>query len=100
MSRSMKGQSLKKTTIISDNLNEKINALKNQKGKNIIMFGSPGAAHSLMKEDLIDGYWLFVNPMLVGKGIPLFANIEQMRKLKLISTHAFSSGVVCLYYEK
>ena len=100
MSRSMKGARPKQTTIISDNLVEKINALKNLIGKNIIMFGSPGASHSLMKDNLIDGYWLFVNPVLLGKGIPLFADIEQTTKLKLISTHTFPSGVVCLSYEK
>lgn len=100
MSRSMKDQSLKQTTIISDNLAERINMLKMKKGKNIIMFGSPGAAHSLMREDLIDGYWLFINPILVGKGIPLFADIEGLKKLRLVSTHTFPSGVVCLNYEK
>jgi dihydrofolate reductase len=100
MSRSMKGKSPKQTTIIRDNLNEKINALKNQKGMNIIMFGSPGASHALMKDNLIDGYWLFVNPVLLGKEVPLFANIKQITKLNLISTHTFPSGVVCLYYEK
>ena len=100
MSRSLKDKELKRTTIISDNLAQNINEIKRRKGKNIIMFGSPGAAHSLMKEDLIDGYWLFVNPVLLGKGIPLFGNIEQVRKLKFVSSNTFHSGVVCLYYEK
>ena len=100
MSKSMKGESPKQTTVISDNLAEQVNLAKNRKGKNIIMFGSPRAAHWLMKEKLIDGYWLFVNPVLVGKGIPLFADIEQIRKLNLVSSHTFPSGVDCLNYEK
>ena len=61
-------------------------------GKNIIMFGSPGAAHSLMKEDLIDGYWLFVNPVLLGKGIPLFGNIEQSKKIEVCFFKHFPFG--------
>jgi len=100
MSRSMKDKQLKRTTIISDNLAQNINEIKRRKGKNIIMFGSPGAAHSLMKEDLIDGYWLFVNPVLLGKGIPLFGGIEQVRRLRFVSSNTFPSGVICLYYEK
>jgi dihydrofolate reductase len=100
MSRSMKGRNLKLTTVISNNLLQNINEIKRSNGGNIIMFGSPGAAHSLMKEDLIDGYWLFVNPILLGKGTPLFGNIEQITKLKLVSSETFPSGVVCLYYEK
>jgi dihydrofolate reductase len=100
LSRTMKGQSLKKTTVLSDNIKSEINALKQKKGKDIIMFGSPTAAHSLMEHDLIDDFWLFVNPVLLGKGIPLFASIEDIRKLKLASSHTFPSGVVCLYYTK
>jgi dihydrofolate reductase len=53
-----------------------------------------------MQLDLIDDYWLFVNPVLLGKGIPVFDNIQETTKLKLIATHAFSSGVVCLHYER
>jgi dihydrofolate reductase len=100
MSRSMKGRDLNLTSVISDNLAQSINNIKQAKGKNIIMFGSPGAAHSLMKEDLIDGYWLFFNPILLGKGIPLFNNIDQITKLKLVSSETFPSGVVCLNYQK
>ena len=100
LSRSMQGKSLPRTTIISDDVVGKINGLKSRPGKDILMFGSPGAAHSLMGLDLIDEYWLFVNPIVRGVGIPLFASINCPRPLSLLSTHAFSSGVVCLNYQK
>ena len=64
------------------------------------MFGSPTVAHSLMTENLIDDYWLFVNPILLGQGIPLFKGIRDRTKLKLAKANTFSSGVVCLHYEK
>ncbi len=47
-----------------------------------------------MEENLIDEYWLFINPILLGNGIPLFKNIKTMTKLKLMSTRAFDSGVI------
>ena len=100
LSKSMQGQTLKNTTIIGDNIESQIHSLKQQAGKEIVIFGSPSAAHSLMQLDLIDDYWLFVNPFLLGKGIPVFDNIQEATKLKLIATHAFSSGVVCLHYER
>ena len=100
LSKSMQEQQLKNTTIIGDNIKERINDLKQKDGKEIVIFGSPSAAHSLMHLDLIDEYWLFVNPILLGKGIPVFSNIEAIAKLKLIASHAFSSGVVCLHYER
>ena len=63
------------------------------------MFGSPTVAHSLITENLIDDYWLFVNPILLGQGIPLFKNIKNKTKLKLVTSNAFTSGVVCLQYQ-
>jgi len=100
LSKSMQGQNLKNTTIISDNIEKHIKELKQKEGKEIIIFGSPSAAHSLMQFDLIDEYWLFVNPVLLGKGIPVFDKISKMIQLKLIASHSFSSGVVCLHYER
>ena len=100
VSKTMKGVSLPNTKIISDNLVKEIIKLKQGTGKNIVMFGSPSVAHSLMTENLIDDYWLFVNPILLGQGIPLFKGIRDRTKLKLAKANAFSSGVVCLHYEK
>ncbi len=50
--------------IISDNLLDRINEIKQQAGKDILLFGSPTATHSLIQLNLIDGYWLFVNPII------------------------------------
>jgi dihydrofolate reductase len=98
LSKTLSSDGLKKTTVISDNIQSQINQLKQKEGKEIVIFGSPGAAHSLMKLDLIDDYWLFINPVLLGEGIPLFKNIERIKKLQLRKSHSFSSGVVCLHY--
>jgi dihydrofolate reductase len=100
LSRSMKGKKLPKTLIVSDNIAEEVNRLKNLVGEEIIIFGSPSASHSLMQENLIDEFRIFVNPILLGQGFPFFKDLKQKTKLKLIKSHAFSSGVVCLHYEK
>lgn len=98
ISKSMKGVERENTTIISDNLADGINAIKQQQGGDILLFGSPTATHALLHEGLIDGYWLFVNPILLGQGIPLFKNIQQRVKLQLLSAQQFSSGVTALDY--
>lgn len=67
---------LTNTTIISDNLSDRINEIKHQVGEDILLFGSPTATHSLIQQNLIDGYWLFVNPIILGRGIPLFVDIK------------------------
>lgn len=98
LSRTMKGAGLANTTVISDNLSENINEIRKQEGPDILLFGSPTATHALIKEDLIDGYWLFVNPIILGKGIRLFVESQNKTKLKLESSQRFASGVVELNY--
>jgi len=84
--------------IISDNLLDRINEIKQQAGKDILLFGSPTATHSLIQLNLIDGYWLFVNPIILGRGIPLFADIKDKIKLNLLTTRQFTCGVTELNY--
>lgn len=98
LSRTMKNNRLANTTILSDDVAGHIDKLKQAGGKDIVVFGSPSAAHFLMSENLIDDYWLFVNPILLGNGIPLFKDIQNRTSLELLTSHAFPSGVVCLHY--
>jgi dihydrofolate reductase len=99
LSKTMKDARLNNTTIISDNLSDKINEIKQQGDEDILLFGSPTAAHSLIQQNLIDGYWLFVNPVILGRGIPLFTGINEKIKLKLLPvTGQFTCGVTELNY--
>lgn len=99
-STTMPDEGKPKLTVIADNISEKVAALKQQEGGEITMFGSPGLAHTMMHHNLIDDYWLFVNPVLLGEGIPLFKDIKDRVGLKLLETKAFNCGVVCLHYVK
>jgi len=98
LSKTLEGAGLKNTTIISENLSDSINEIKQQPGKEILLFGSPTATHSLIQLNLIDGYWLFVNPIILGRGVPLFVDIKDQIKLKLLTTQQFTSGVTGLDY--
>jgi dihydrofolate reductase len=100
LSKTMNETGLRNTRVISDNLLENINKLKKLPGKNILIFGSPRASHSLLNIGLIDEYWIFVNPILLGKGIPLFKNVADRVRLKLLESKTFGSGVVALHYRK
>jgi dihydrofolate reductase len=105
LSKTMKDAVLTNTKIISDNLSDSINEIK-QSGpasvgrgsEDILLFGSPTATHSLIQLNLIDGYWLFVNPIILGHGIPLFADIKDKIKLQLLTTRQFTCGVTELNY--
>ena len=98
LSKTLKESDFTNTKIIGDNISERINEIKKEEGKDILLFGSPRTTHSLIQLNLIDGYWLFVNPVILGKGIPLFTGIKEKIKLKLLNTHQFTCGVTELNY--
>jgi len=98
LSETMKYSVIENTTIISDNLSDRIKEIKQNGDKDILLFGSPRATHSLIQLNLIDGYWLFFNPIILGRGIPLFVDIKDKIKLKLLTTRQFTCGVTELNY--
>jgi len=101
LSKTMKEESLTNTTIISENLADRINEIKQSRtggSEDLLLFGSPTATHSLLQLNLIDGFWLFVNPIILGRGIPLFVDIKDKIKLNLLTTRQFTSGVIELNY--
>ena len=71
--------------------------LKESPGKDILMIGSPTLAHSFMKLNLIDEYYINLNPVVIGKGKPLFDDTKI--ELELLSSKELSSGVVGLHYK-
>ncbi len=89
-----------KTLLIKDNIAEQINALKQQPGKDIWFLGSTTLAQTFMQLDLIDEYRFNINPTVLGKGKPFFANINRTIPLKLLESKTLKSGVVALRYER
>jgi dihydrofolate reductase len=100
LSESMQGEQFPNTVFIGEDVENRIKAIKQQDGKEIVIFGSPSATHSLLQYDLIDEFWLFVNPVLLGKGMPLFKNISETTQLTLVSSKTFANGVVFMGYKK
>jgi dihydrofolate reductase len=98
LSRTMKDTHAKNARFIGENVPAEIQKLKEKSGKNIIMFGSPGTVRSLLRDRLIDELWLFINPVILGEGIPYLRDAKVHIKLELISSKTFSSGLVCVQY--
>lgn len=80
-------------------IKEEISELRQQPGKDILV-GSPSLIVALTKLDLIDEYQLCVHPVIIGRGLPLFKNINDRIILKLLKIKTLSSGSFVLYYEK
>ena len=98
VSRTLPPTSKANTIIIDNNIAEKINEIKNQDGKDILLFGSPSVAQLLMQAGSIDSYWVFVNPAVFGNGIPLFKQLPDQIKLTLTENHLFPNGEMALHY--
>lgn len=88
-----------KTQLISRNVEEKVNTIKNQKGKDIWLFGGAGLISSFMNYGLVDELQLAVHPLLLGAGKSLFEGIKERIAFKLADTRTYSTGLVQLFYE-
>jgi dihydrofolate reductase len=97
-SKTMTAEDIDNTIIFSDNISNEIKKIKGQTGKDILIFGSPSIAKTLMKLDLIDRYWIFINPIIFGQGIPLFSGNAEKSNLKLLATRLFANGEIALNY--
>ncbi|MEI9944713.1 MAG: dihydrofolate reductase family protein [Chitinophagaceae bacterium] len=81
------------------NIEEEVNAIKNQQGKDIWLYGGATLTSSLINLGLVDEMALAVHPVLLGAGKPLFQHLPQRIKLKLISSKEYPSGLVMLSYQ-
>ena len=73
--------------------------LRAQDGQHVL-FGGPQIAHAFQAADLIDEYRIFVHPMILGGGKPLFAPGGDRRELTLVESRTFDPGVVHHHYRR
>ena len=97
-SRTLKHLENKEAGLINANLEEEIRKLKQQSGKDLMVFGSPRLTQSLARLGLFDEYVINVNPILLGGGVRMFEDLPRT-KLDLVSATSFSSGVVGFHYK-
>jgi dihydrofolate reductase len=87
------------TIVVNGDFVNEIKKLKNAPGKDIIVYGGAEFVSSLIKEDLIDEYYLFVNPVAIKEGLPIFDKIPDIKKLDLKESKSFDCGINLLCYK-
>jgi dihydrofolate reductase len=85
--------------LIKGDLAEEVLRLKQEPGKDILVYGSGDLVNTLMKHNLVDEYRLMVFPIVVGSGKRLFEGEIDTTVLELVDSKTFSSGVVVLTYQ-
>ena len=88
------------TTLATGHLADEVDALKRQDGKDIIAYGGAGFVSSLIAHRLIDEFHLFINPVALGAGMPIFAGLPDTQKFTLEMSKAFACGIVLAKYLK
>ena len=87
------------TEVENGELVEKITKLKNQNGKDIIVYGGGTFVTSLINARLIDEFHLFINPTAIGNGMTIFNGLDKNQKLKLKIAKQFDCGIALTCYE-
>lgn len=88
----------KNSRLVKENIAEEISKLKRQPGKDMVIYGSGSIVSALAQAGLIDEYRIFVNPVVLGSGKPLFQDIKNRLNLKHINTKTFGNGLVLICY--
>jgi dihydrofolate reductase len=87
------------TTVVREVVADEVMALKARPGGDLVLGGADLAA-TFRRLDLIDEYRLYVHPVVLGRGRPLFGPADAPIDLRLVETRAFGNGVVLLRYQR
>lgn len=88
------------TDLAKGDLVAEINKLKNQDGKDIIVYGGATFVSALIKAGLIDEFYLLINPTAIGSGMAIFQQLNNRQNLNLVKSTSFKCGIVVLHYER
>ena len=99
VSTTLKDLEWNNSRLIKSNVAEEVKKLRQQTGKDILVYGSGKLVNTLLKHDLVDELRLMVHPVVLGSGKRLFDdNAETLKALKLAESRTFPSGIVLLSY--
>ncbi len=83
--------------LVSGNLAEEVNRLKKEPGGEMSVSGA-GLANTFMQLGLIDEVWMYLRPVLLGGGKPMFGPLRDRVSVELVETRGFGGGVILLRY--
>lgn len=98
-SRTLKQQDHPEVKIVAGELEKTVAALREQTGKDILLFGGASLFHSFLEANLVDQIELGVIPVLLGQGISLLPPPAKQAKLNLTAHKVYKSGIVTLTYD-
>lgn len=97
-SRTLETLEWNNSTLLREVVPEEIERLKQEPGRDMLIYGSASLVQTLTNLRLIDEYQVLVHPVILGGGKPLFHGIGGEVKLQLVESKTHPSGVVRLSY--
>ncbi len=98
-SRTLDSVEWNNSSLLKEVVPEEITRLKQEPGRDMLIYGSASVVQALTNYGLIDEYQVLVHPVVLGGGKALFQDVKERRKLKLVKTKTFPTGVMGLYYQ-
>jgi dihydrofolate reductase len=86
-------------TTVENDLIEGVGKLKDPEGGDIVVYGGADFVSSLVKDNLIDDYYLFTNPTAIGEGLRIFGKAGENKKLNLVESTPYECGIVVNHFK-
>ena len=99
ISRTLQSADWHNTHLVKTDVAGEINRLKQQLPADLFVFGSANLSASMIREGLFDEYRLLVHPIVLGRGRPLFEDVDRPLNLALVDTRKFKNGNLLLTYQ-
>jgi dihydrofolate reductase len=97
-SRTLKSVDWNNSRLVNGDVAREVAKLKAQAGKDMVIYGSGSLVSALAPAGMIDEYRIFVAPVVLGSGKPLFRDVANRFSLKLLESRSFGAGLVLLRY--
>lgn len=98
-SKTLKKADWKNTRLVNGDVAQEVAKLKQQPGKDMVVYGSGTIVSALAQKGLIDDWRIFIVPVVLGKGKVLFEGVNDRIHLKLLDTKTFGAGMIMLRYQ-
>ena len=99
-STTLKDLEWENSQLIEGDVPEAVAQLKQQPGQDLVVYGSHDLTQSLLEHDLIDGYQLWVYPVVLGNGRSFFEDSVERMDLELVDSTVIPPGVAILTYQR
>ena len=99
VSTTLPDQDWNNTRVIRENVAEEIAKLKEEPGKDLVVFGSITLATSLMQDGIVDEFQFTISPVMLGTGKSFVRQLQEKVTLELLKSEEIKGGIMGLHYK-